>query len=220
MHSFSDSLQLRSALTELDEDARALVTTVSYNATNKDIAALKLALGDAVVVVSALGSTEGLNLLSFAQVDGYAVKRLMQTAATLPDVRQLVIVSSIGVGSPFLFPAAALNLFGGVLLWKDFSERATARAARNSGKSYFFVRPGGMERQSDDFGNTHNIRLAPRNTLGGGVVSRMQVAQVIVNGILNPDLVKNKTVEVVAETTSPKIDLAVLLEKAKEDPFI
>eukprot|EP00171_Calliarthron_tuberculosum_P014250 IDg14250t1 len=211
--------KLLATLGELDETARALVTPVAFDATSKDIAALDLALGDAQVVVSALGSTEGLNLLSFAQVDGYAVKRLMQTAAARPDVRQLVIVSSIGVGSPFLFPAAALNLIGGVLLWKDFSERAATRAARNAGKSYLIVRPGGMERQGDDFGDTHNVRLAPRNTLGAGVVSRLQVAQVVVCGILNPEIAQNKTVEVVAETTAPKADLVSLLEKASEDRF-
>lgn len=211
---------MRPILNTLDETSRSLVELVSFDATEKNVDSIIAALGDSKVVISALGSTEGLNLFSFSQIDGFAVKRIMETAARSSTVRQLVIVSSIGVGSPLLFPAAILNLFGGVLLWKDFSERATARAARAASKSYFIVRPGGMERQGDDFGETHNVRLAPRGTLGGGVVSRMQIAQLIVAGILNEDAVRNKTVEVVAEITAPQVELDQLLEKANEDSHV
>lgn len=36
-------------------------------------------------------------------------------------------------------------------------------------------RPGGMERPGDDFELTHNARVSPKDTLFGGVVSRLQV---------------------------------------------
>ena len=32
-----------------------------------------------------------------------------------------------------------------------------------------------MERPTDDYKDTHNVRLAPRDTLFGGQVSRLQV---------------------------------------------
>ena len=79
---------------------------------------------------------------------------------------------------------------------------------------------GGLERQKDDFGNTHNVKLESRNTLGGGVISRLQVAELIVAAILNPEVAKNKTVEAVAEATAPKVDLAELIASAPEDPVL
>lgn len=36
-------------------------------------------------------------------------------------------------------------------------------------------RPGGMEKPGDDFEQTHNVRVASKDTLFGGVVSRLQV---------------------------------------------
>ena len=35
--------------------------------------------------------------------------------------------------------------------------------------------PGGMEKPEDDFEQTHNVRIASKDTLFGGVVSRLQV---------------------------------------------
>lgn len=39
-------------------------------------------------------------------------------------------------------------------------------------------RPGGMERPGDDFEQTHNVRVAAKDTLFGGVVSRLQVLNI------------------------------------------
>lgn len=36
-------------------------------------------------------------------------------------------------------------------------------------------RPGGMEKPGDDFENTHNVRVSSKDTLFGGIVSRLQV---------------------------------------------
>lgn len=82
------------------------------------------------------------------------------------------------------------------------------------------MRPGGLERQNDDFKNTHNIKLESRNVLGGGVISRLQVAELIVAAIQNPDVAKNKTVEAVAETEAPKLELNQLIENAPQDPVL
>lgn len=192
-----------------------MVSYVDFDVTSQ--VSYKAAMGDAQVVVSALGASEGLNPLGYAKVDGFGVKNVMEFAAALSTVRLLVCVSSIGVGNPFGFPAAILNLFGGVLLWKDFSETAMRKAAKANGKDYFIVRPGGLERAKDDFKETHNLKLVPRGTLTIGVVSRLQIAELVAAAILNPDFVKNKTVEAVAETDAPFVEPAELLAKAKVD---
>lgn len=38
-----------------------------------------------------------------------------------------------------------------------------------------FERPGGMEKPGDDFEDTHNVRVQSKDTLFGGLVSRLQV---------------------------------------------
>lgn len=69
--------------------------------------------------------------------------------------------------------AAILNVFGGVLTFK----RKAEEALEASGLPYVIVRPGGMERPRDDHKLTHNVRLATRDKLFGGTVSRLQVSR-------------------------------------------
>lgn len=57
---------------------------------------------------------------------------------------------------------------------------------------YVIVRPGGMERPTDDHGRTHNVRLATRDQLFGGTVSRLQVAELVAAAVANPELAENK----------------------------
>ena len=47
-------------------------------------------------------------------------------------------------------------------------------ALENSGLNYVIVRPGGMERPTDSYKDTHNVRLSPADTLFGGQVWRLQ----------------------------------------------
>lgn len=43
------------------------------------------------------------------------------------------------------------------------------------GVSLQIIRPGGMERPTDSYKETHNLRLVPADTLTGGQVSALQV---------------------------------------------
>lgn len=43
------------------------------------------------------------------------------------------------------------------------------------GRVLLVGRPGGMEKPGDDFEQTHNARVSSKDTLFGGVVSRLQV---------------------------------------------
>ncbi len=43
-------------------------------------------------------------------------------------------------------------------------------ALENSGLNYVIVRPGGMERPTDSYKDTHNVRLSTADTLFGGQV--------------------------------------------------
>ena len=54
------------------------------------------------------------------------------------------------------------------------------------------VRPGGMERPQDDYKLTNNVKLLPRDTLFGGQVSRLQVAELIGAAVANTNIAENK----------------------------
>ena len=84
--------------------------------------------------------------------------------------------------------AGILNIFGGVLIQK----RRAEVALENSGLPYVIVRPGGMERPGDDWKDTHNVRVGPRDQLFGGQVSRLQVAELIAAAVANPGVAENK----------------------------
>lgn len=87
-----------------------------------------------------------------------------------------------------LHPAGLLNLFWGVLVFKKKAEKALEA----SGIPYVIVRPGGMERPTDSYKRTHNVRLATRDKLFGGQVSRLQVAELIAATVTYPDAAQNK----------------------------
>ena len=69
-----------------------------------------------------------------------------------------------------------------------------------------------MERPRDDYKATgHNVRLATRDKLFGGQVSRLQVAELVGACCASPALAANKVLEVVAETTAPALGYDDLL---------
>lgn len=49
-----------------------------------------------------------------------------------------------------------------------------------------------MERPTDDYKLTNNVRLSTRDTLFGGQVSRLQVAELVAASLSNPSLAENK----------------------------
>ena len=49
-----------------------------------------------------------------------------------------------------------------------------------------------MERPRDDYKLTHNVRLATRDSLFGGQVSRLQVAELVAACVGNDDVAANK----------------------------
>lgn len=200
----------REAVGDLRTEQASLVEHVQFDVMNR--AAMRDAIGDATVVVSTLGAP-----FSWGRVDGFGIADLVRESMGMPGVDYMVVVSSIGVGRPWVLPAGLLNLAGGVLLFKDYSEGVLRRVAGRAGKGYLIVRPGGMERPGDDFGQTHNVRVEGRNRLAAGVISRLQVAQVIAEAVVRKETLGGKTIEVVAERDAPKVDIGELLEKAEMD---
>ncbi|GAB2218949.1 hypothetical protein Drorol1_Dr00006573 [Drosera rotundifolia] len=158
-----------------------------------------VALGNAWVVICCIGASEKevFDVTGPYRIDYQASKNLID-AATVAKVGHFIFVSSLGTNKVG-FPAAILNLFWGVLIWKRKAEVALI----SSGLPYTIVRPGGMERPTDSYKETHNVNLSLEDTLFGGQVSNLQVAELIAYMAKNPSVSFYKVVEVIAETTAP-----------------
>lgn len=167
------------------------------------------ALGKAAVVICCIGASEKevFDVTGPYRIDYLATRNLVNSAA-VAKVKHFIMVSSLGTNK-IGFPAAILNLFWGVLLWKRKAEEALIA----SGIPYTIVRPGGMERPTDAYKETHNITLSEEDTLFGGQVSNLQVAELMAFMAKNRRLSQCKVVEVIAETSAPLCPIEELLIK-------
>ncbi|KAK8458737.1 hypothetical protein SEVIR_2G003700v4 [Setaria viridis] len=165
------------------------------------------AIGNASLVVCSIGASEKeiLDVTGPYRIDYMATTKLVQ-AATAAQVEHFVLVTSLGTNR-IGFPAFLLNLFWGVLLWKRRAEEALIA----SGIPYTIIRPGGMERPTDTFKETHNLVVAMEDTYVGGLVSNLQVAELIGCMANNRRAAYCKVVEVIAETTAPLLPMEQLL---------
>ncbi|KAI5066014.1 hypothetical protein GOP47_0018638 [Adiantum capillus-veneris] len=175
----------------------------------EDPESIEPALGNAGVVLCCIGASEKevLDVSGPYRIDFKATENLIN-AASSAEVNHFVLLTSLGT-QKFGFPAAVLNLFWGVLLWKAKAEKALIQ----SGLPYTIVRPGGMERPTDAYKETHNLLLAEADKLFGGQVSNLQVAELLASIVENPDVSVNKIVEAIAETTAPLRPIKELLEE-------
>ncbi|XP_042509667.1 protein TIC 62, chloroplastic isoform X2 [Macadamia integrifolia] len=167
------------------------------------------AIGNASVVLCCIGASEKevFDITGPYRIDYQATKNLID-AATVAQVDHFILLTSLGTNK-IGFPAAILNLFWGVLIWKRKAEEALIA----SGLPYTVVRPGGMERPTDAYKETHNIFLAMEDTLFGGQVSNLQVAELMAFMAKNRSMSYCKVVEVIAETTAPLTPMGELLAR-------
>ncbi|KAK8921845.1 hypothetical protein KSP39_PZI020177 [Platanthera zijinensis] len=169
------------------------------------------AIGVSSVVLCSIGASEKefLDVTGPYRIDYRATKNLID-AATAAKVKHFILVTSLGTHK-IGFPASLLNLFWGVLIWKRKAEEHLIA----SGIPYTIVRPGGMERPTDSFKETHNLVLANEDTYSGGLVSNLQVAELIAVIVRNTKLSVYKVIEVIAETTAPHKPIKELLSKIR-----
>jgi len=176
-----------------------------------DEAALAEAMAGCAAAVCALGARESepLNWRAPYEVDGLMSQRVV-AAAERAGVKDFVLVTSLGTGR-FGLPASLLNLFWGVLSWKRRTEELLEKSSMNS----LIVRPGGMERPTDDYEQTHNMALFGADAKSGGLISRLQVAKLVAAAVASPDVgVTNSIVECIADPSFPKKEPLELLRSA------
>lgn len=201
---------------ELGGDASARLEVVECDLEKQGEAGIAAAIGGASLVVCSIGASEKeiLDVTGPYRIDYVATANLVRAAAAAAgSVDHFVLVTSLGT-SKIGFPATLLNLFWGVLCWKRRAEEALIA----SGIPYTIVRPGGMERPTDAYKETHNMVLAPQDTYSGGQVSNLQVAELIACIAKNRAAAYCKVVEVIAETTAPLLPMEDILASVPSDP--
>lgn len=152
-------------------------------------ATLAQAIGDSTVVLCATGARPSFDPTGPYKVDYEGTKNLVD-AAKAKGIEQFVLVTSLCV-SQFLHP---LNLFWLILVWKKQAEAYL----RQSGLTYTIVRPGGLKNED----NSDAIVMQSADTLSEGSIPRTKVAQVCVESLFQASA-KNRTVEIVANATTP-----------------
>ncbi|GAB4823361.1 hypothetical protein N2152v2_010407 [Parachlorella kessleri] len=170
------------------------------------------ALSDAERVVCAVGASDpgDTPALAASRVDGELATSLIEAAARVPSVRQFVLVTSLAGGGPLGFAAGLLS---SEVAWKRRAEDALER----SGLPYVVIRPGSLDGARDDYKLTHGLVLAPRGTLTGGQVSRLQVAELVAACLDAPEASQNKVLEVIAELGAPALPLVDLMSALPQE---
>jgi len=171
---------------------------------------------DVDVVIDVAGPSR-LTPLEPYTVDYKGNRELMRAASAGRGINHFILVTSLGTGR-FGWPAALLNLAYGILFWKRRAElflidqvRRTAKRSPEGTESggirqFTIIRPAGLERATDNWGETHALQIRPADSIFGGTVSRLQVAQVAVLAALHPDASRNKIFELTTEQGVQQID--------------
>ncbi|MEW5314493.1 MAG: hypothetical protein WDW38_005989 [Sanguina aurantia] len=175
------------------------------------------ALGDANKVVCAVGASETavFDTTGPQRIDGDGTTSLIE-AATALGLDQFILISSLGTGKVGA-AAGKQHSSGTHQACKDLGHRWCV--LERSGLRYVIIRPGGMEKPTDAYKETHQMVLAPRDTIGPQplTVSRLQVAELVAAAALDVDLAENKVLEVVAETSAPQLSYQALLKGIESD---
>lgn len=161
----------------------------------REIATIEAALTDVDALISAIGAGRSDPANGPEFVDYGGVKNLADAAAAA-NLRQLVLVSSMGV----THEDHILNkMFNNVLTWKFKGEEAL----RASGVPYTIVRPGGLTNAP---GGENEIVFRQGDT-EAGAIPRADVARVCVAALDSQDAL-NKTFEINSGKTPATSDVS------------
>ena len=127
--------------------------------------------------VSAIGSREKDGPNNFENIDWLGNRNLMDVAKAA-GVKHFVLMTSGSAGSGDLSDPE-VQRFGAGRIWKGKAEAYL----RDSGMPYTIVAPGGLRNYA---GNEKGILLRPRSQYSVGVISRDDVAAVMIECLTNP----------------------------------
>jgi uncharacterized protein YbjT (DUF2867 family) len=197
------------ALVRDEAKARELLgDNVQYFVGNvRDPATLTAAFRGSEYVVSALGSNSRRDPDNKPEFIDYGGVKTVAEAAKAADVRQVVLVSSMGVTDPDHMLNKALD---NILVWKLRGEDAL----RASGVRYTVVRPGGLTNDAGGQSGILAMQGDPKGTVGR--ISRADVAAVCIAALGRKDAY-GKTFEIISDKDKKTVDFAALFGSLKTD---
>jgi uncharacterized protein YbjT (DUF2867 family) len=142
----------------------------------RDAASLAAAFAGATYAISTIGSRERDGPNNFENIDWLGNRNLIDAAKTA-GVKHYVLMTSGSAGTGSLTDPEAIR-FGAGRIWKGKAEEHL----RAIGLPYTVVAPGGLRNYA---GGEKGILLLPRNQYKVGVVSRADVATVMVECLTN-----------------------------------
>ncbi len=162
---------------------------------------------DIDAIIFTLGS-DGQGRIGARAIDYGGVRNILRIFMDTPV--RIALMTTIGVTERL----SSWNQRTEVHDWKRRSERLV----RACGHIYTIVRPGWFDYNNDD---EHRIVMLQGDrrhagTPEDGVISREQIAQVLVTALSN-DAAKNKTFELVAERGEAQQDLTLLFAELRND---
>lgn len=162
---------------------------------------------DIDAIIFTLGS-DGQGRIGARAIDYGGVRNILRRFMATPV--RIALMTTIGVTERL----SSWNQRTEVHDWK----RRAERLVRASGHTYTIVRPGWFDYNNDD---EHRIVMLQGDrrhagTPEDGVISREQIAQVLVTALSN-DAAKNKTFELVAERGEAQQDLTPLFAELQSD---
>ena len=197
--------RVRAFVRDIDKAREKLGDEIEFSEGDvRDIETIEAALTGIDALISAIGAGRSDPKNGPEFVDYGGVKNLADAAAAA-NLRQLILVSSMGVTDE----DHILNkMFNNVLMWKFKGEEAL----RSSGVPYTIVRPGGLTNAE---GGVNEIVFKQGDT-DAGAIPRADVARVCVAS-LNSEDARNKTFEINSGTNPAKSDVSAAFASLESD---
>lgn len=161
-----------------------------------DAKALDEALMGVDALVIATGARPSVDLTGPMRVDSWGVQRQVESCVRV-GVKRVLLVSSLCAGR-WRHP---LNLFGLILVWKRFGERAL----ETSGLDWTIVRPGGLSEREEGLDQEGILYTSANQQLRNSIPRRL-VARCCVEA-LHCNASIGRVIEVTSSTEQPPISL-------------
>ena len=150
---------------------------------------------DALII--ATGARPSIDLTGPAKVDYLNIQKQVESCKR-QKIKRVVLVSSLCAGK-LIHP---LNLFGLILIWKRFGEKAL----QNSCLDWTVIRPGGLNEDETNIKN-QKILFSGEKTQEEGTIPRRLVAKACIEALKTKDSIE-KIIEITSSEDNPKTNMS------------
>ena len=163
---------------------------------------LDYALKDCKSLIIATGARPSIDLTGPAKVDYLNIQKQVESCKRL-KLKRVVLVSSLCAGK-LIHP---LNLFGLILIWKRFGEKALQKSCLE----WTVIRPGGLNEDETNIKN-QKILFSGEKTQEEGTIPRRLVAKACIEALKTKDSIE-KIIEITSSEDNPNTNMSKAIKK-------